>query len=300
MQNLINIPTRFFYWILPLALGSSTLFADTIKLSENSAWDFGIQALYLKTSFSDGFAFLEDTTVNLNTDKRNALKLNWGWGFKLEGSYHFCPNSDLNLNLYHYKKSTKGSFVFRANPTADVYTVTPDWDAVNLELGESIHLNEITNLRLHGGLQYAQMKTKYHSHGTDPIRGPGIERDMLKYSGVGPRMGVDMSVGLIKNGISAYFGGDVAMLVGRSKFTFKETFLPHFSSGSRPTDVVPEIGLKIGARYDYAIPCGDVVFDLGYMFVNYFNALNFHDDFNASETNFALNGLYVGVKLILG
>lgn len=300
-KHIFSKAHRLFYLILPVAFGCSSLFAGTINFLQNSAWDFGLQALYLKPSYTDGFAYVDDTRVDTNTDKRNPLKLNWGWGFKAEGSYHFCPNSDLNLNWYHYKKSSDGTFVFRTNPTADNYTVTPGWDAVNVEFGQSIHFDQIKNLRLHGGLQYAQIRTKYVGQGIDPIAGPGIEDDSMQYTGVGPRIGADLTVGLFRNCLSAYFGGDAAMLVGRSQFHFNETFgTPYSTSGSRPTVVVPEVGLKIGAKYGYTIPGSNLVFDVGYLLVNYFNALHLRDDFVASESNFALSGWYAGIKWNIG
>lgn len=292
--------TRLICLILPVTFCCSPLFAQN-NPPQQPTWVVGIQALYLKPSYSDAFAYLDDTRIAPNTDERNPLKLNWGLGFKLEGAYHFCPNSDLDLNWYHFKKSANGTFVFRTNPTADHYTVRPEWNAVNLEFGQAIRFDQIKLLRFHGGLQYAQLETQYHGNGIDPITGPGVENSTMKYNGVGPRIGMDMSVGLMNTDFSAYFGSDVAMLVGRSRFNFNETFGTSFSvSGSRPTVVVPELGLKIGARYDYAMCSSHLLFDVGYMFVNYFNVLHLRDDFSASETNFALNGLYAGVKWGVG
>lgn len=299
--TIFNKAPRLLCWLLPATLCCSPLFADTTNLTHKPAWDFGIQALYLKPSFTSGFAYLEDTRVAPNTDRRNPLKQNWGWGFKVEGSYHFCPDSDVDLNWYHYKNSSGGTFVYQTNPTADHYTFTPEWNAVNLEFGQAIHFNQIKNLRLHGGLQYAQLKTTYHAEGTDPIKGHGTKLETMQYNGVGPRIGMDLSVGLIKNvDLSAYFGGDIAILVGHSNFHFNETFFPYTTSGSRPTVVVPEMGLKIGAKYDYAMCGGHLLFDVGYLLVNYFNALDLRSDFVASESNFALNGLYAGIKWGVG
>lgn len=287
------------FCLLPLVFCSTSVLANANKvdLVQTSAWDIGIQALYLKPSYTDGLAYLDNTRVGTNTDKRNSLHLDWGWGFKAEGSYHFC-NNDVNLNWYHYKKSSDGSFVFRTNPTADTYTIKPQWDAVNLEFGQSFHLDVDKILRLHGGLQYAQIKTTYHGNGIDTVAGPGTENDDLKFDGIGPRIGADMTVGLFGSGLYGYFGGDTAMLVGKSRFDFNETFGTGYAiSGSRPTAVVPELGLKIGAKYEYAVNCNNkLIFDAGFMLVNYFNALNLSDDFNDSESNFALNGWYLGIK----
>jgi hypothetical protein len=296
-KKLLKFTPRFIFSLLPLVICSSPVMANKMNLVQKPVWDFGVQALYLKSSYTDGLAYGDDTRIAENTDKRNPLHLDWGWGFKAEGSYHFC-NNDVNLNWYHYRKSSNGSFVFRTNPTADTYTLTPQWDAVNLEFGQTIHVDTDKTLRLHGGLQYAQIKTTYHGSGTDPIAGPGVENDSMKYDGIGPRIGADMTVGILRPGLYAYFAGDAAMLVGKSQFTFNETFGETFAiSGSRPTAVVPEVGLKIGAKYEYDMTChGKLIFDAGYMVVNYFNALSLTDNFNDSESNFALNGWYLGLK----
>lgn len=307
MQKHTNKSARLFYLLLPLAACCNPVFANHMNVPpqqtwDHPAWDLGIQALYLKPSYTDGLAYLNDTRVDVNTDRRNPVHLRWGWGFKAEASYHFCPNSDVNLNWYHYKKSSDGSFVFRTNPTADEYSITPDWDAINLEFGHSIHFDRIKTLRLHGGFQYARIKTTYQGNGIDPIFGPGTEDSFMKYTGVGPRIGTDLSVGLMDDGkFAAYFGGDAALLVGKSKFDFSETFATPFAiSGSRPTVVVPVMGLKVGARYDWVTCYGDLAFDAGYMIVNYFNPLHLSDDFDAHESNFALNGWYAGINWKMG
>lgn len=85
--------------IFALTLGSSATFAGTmgpVCVPENStvpckhsAWSVGAQALYLQPRFS-GADFL-GTTVDASQDNLNYANANdnWGWGFRLEGSYQF-------------------------------------------------------------------------------------------------------------------------------------------------------------------------------------------------------------------
>ncbi len=284
-----------------LLLNSSGLFAanlDTVCLTQcgSAAWDFGIQALYLKPSYSGEYAYLNDTRVSPHVDRRNALEANWDWGFKLEGSYHFNPNNDLNLNWYHYKQPTTGSFVFRTNPTADVYTHEPTWNAVNLEVGQYARFNEMNILRLHGGLQYAQLKTTYEGHGTDPITGPGTENVFMQYYGVGPRVGADIIIYSANTGLAFAAKGAAAMLAGDRKFNYSETFGVGYATSGSNFAVVPEAELKLEGQYNYITSVGTFNVTLGYLFVNYFNALADHDEFEAAETDLAFNGPYLGIK----
>jgi hypothetical protein len=96
---------------------------------------------------------------------------------------------------------------------------------------------------------------------------------------------------------SAYFGGDASLLVGRSNFNFNETFgTPYAISGSRSNVIVPEVGLKIGAKYDYPLACSHLIFDAGYLVINYFDPLHLSNNFDATESSFALNGWYGGIR----
>ncbi len=68
------------------------------------------------------------------------------------------------------------------------------------------------------------------------------------------------------------------------------------ANGSRTT-VVPEVEAKLGAMYNYAMGSGDLTLDVGYMVVNYFDALQFAPASDTS-TNFSLHGPYFGAKWV--
>jgi len=61
---------------------------------ERSAWDLGVDALYLRSEDNNGVG-----AVNANS-----FRAKYGWGFRLEGSYHFGTGNDATVNWAHYNK----------------------------------------------------------------------------------------------------------------------------------------------------------------------------------------------------
>lgn len=185
-----------------LALSSSAVFAGTMGPictpgnvtvpCERTAWDFGVQALYLQTlstgnedfnrfdrGFGTGFGTGFDNGFDRGFDRRRNYDDNWSWGFKLEGSYHFHTGNDLNVNWYHldgrrHKRhdndNDNDDFFFDgfSNTGFDNSGFGFDegnrnrfrsrWDAVNIELGQHVDFSEWKVIRFHGGAQFARIE----------------------------------------------------------------------------------------------------------------------------------------------
>ncbi|MFC3909844.1 Lpg1974 family pore-forming outer membrane protein [Legionella dresdenensis] len=258
---------------------------------ERTAWDFGVQALYLEPVVDGYYGYQTTTTGNYYNDANP----DWGWGFKLEGSYHFNTGNDLNVNWYHYNKNNTHTYnvtdLVTPGATSSVYTrIEPKWDAVNAEFGQHVDFGEFKNIRFHGGVQYARIE-----HEDKALIGTSYYSGTTKFNGFGPRLGADMSYDL-GNGFAVYGNGATALLVGTGKF---RGLTPTMGTGSvygygSRTEMVPELEGKLGATYTYAMAQGDLGLDVGYMWVNYFNAQ--HAGFVQSD--FALNGPYVGLKWV--
>ncbi len=154
-----------------LILGSSALSAGTmgpacvpgsvtIPCAQN-AWDFGAQALYLRPSFSSDFVYFNESYFDTSTSsKENQVHTNWDWGFQIEASYHFSTGNDVNVNWYYYDVTNHSNF---ATDTGSVRTasVTPRWNAVNLEIGQLMSFDENKSFRYHAGVQFSQVKVSY-------------------------------------------------------------------------------------------------------------------------------------------
>lgn len=298
----------------------------------SSAWDFGVHALYLKPSYngelsrgatftnsSDTFAGITETVVNNSNVIENNVA--WTWAFNLEASYHFNTGNDLNLNWYHLSHKTTSnsgasafSNFFVAPPTFTAVSlqasVEPSWDAVNLEFGQHVDFSEHKKIRFHGGAQYARIHTATAFTGTSftTTQGLGITssdveilNNDITYNGFGPRLGADLSYKLSK-GFAVYANGATALLVGKSNFSqihnnIITTSTPRISdttdtlNGSR-TAIVPELEGKLGLNYTYLMRHGELTFDAGYLWINYFNA----QTIAVNDSDFGVQGPFLGVK----
>lgn len=300
---------------------------------ERTAWLFGAQALYLQPSFGgnglgySSFSYGTDsfgTTVGAGTSTNTIYNKypEWSWGFKIEGAYLFGSGSDINLNWYHLNNTTEGYLprgsLFSGNAPglyAGFIKVEPDWDAVNAEFGQHIDFDETKMMRIHGGINFSRVKTTFTNY---PRLSPGsgalfVTKDTISYNGVGPRIGDDFTY-LLGHGLGVYAKGAASVLIGEAKqqvFGYQNLVFPQsFSTGnyvqSNHSVVIPELEAKLGLQYDYPTAQGMWGFDLGYMWVNYFNTLvsqtgsGLAGSASSSSTtaNFNLNGLYFGVKWV--
>lgn len=303
--------------IAALVLGSQLAFAGTMGPvcapgnvtvpCEQQAWDVGIQALYLKPGFNDQDGYIGQFSNPLIT--HGTLVDNesvWGWGFKLEGSYHFNTGNDLTLNWYHLHDNSD-TRVFPVNYTPlnglpntndETYTLNPHWDAVNAEFGQHVDMNNVVNLRFHGGAQYARANVESSTIG-EVTDGPRYSfGETNKFNGFGPRVGADVNIALGK-GLGLYVDGAGAILAGTSKinqtFTTNITGLNLVALNGSTTAIVPALDAKLGFNYNVVLGQGNLLIDAGYMWVNYFNAIT---TTQLDSSDFGVQGPYFGVKWI--
>ncbi len=313
-----------------LALSSSAVFAGTMGPvcsavnvtvpCESTAWDVGARALYLQPVYSGGgYSYAAINNNNRYLDYNNT----WGWGFMVEGSYHFETGSDANLNWYHFSRSANksytvnnagglGNLVSVTNTTTGNISTDPKWDAVNLEFGQHVDFGEKKDIRFHGGVQYARIANTTtlsatltgaitsvagNAAGTYSV---SVQRKPT-YNGFGPRVGADMGYAW-GNGLGVYANGAMALLAGSSKVAISATDNQGNSltqSASKST-IAPELEAKLGLSYDYAVAQGDLTLDLGWMWVNYWNVTQSVAGIGplsvAQEGGFGVQGLYFGLK----
>lgn len=296
-----------------LALSSSAVFAGTMGPvctpgnvtvpCERTAWNFGADALYLEVMNNDPYEYYAYPGTNGQTNYRD-LANKYGWGFKIEGSYHFSTGNDINVNWYHVNANRTvdlaGATYAGTTSVVDLGNATfkPRWDQVNIEVGQFIDFGEYKDLRIHAGAQYSNIQRKQFSNFSATTAGvstPYFAFQHLRYNGFGPRVGADLTYGF-GNGLAVYGDAAAAVLVGTSKYDVSispssSTILNSYSSHRA---VVPELDTKLGIKYDYAMPQGDLTLDVGWLVVNYFNARQRY----TTKGDVALQGLYFGLKYV--
>lgn len=314
-----------------IAVGSSTVFAGTmgpVCTPENATvpckstgWDVGIQAIYLQPLYSNS------ELNNLNIGSASGVRVfqkypnDFDWGFRLEGSYHFNTGNDLNLNWTHWEEPNElrihpapGSVAGQTQASISEYRYRgSDFDQVNVEFGQHVDFGANKNIRFHGGLQYAKIDvTLINRQIVAGLLPPDNESNgdisitnLYQYSGIGPRIGADMSYDFL-NGFALYANAATALLVGDTKYSDNAPF----NTFSRPvrssyTALVPELEAKMGATYTYGMAQGNLIFDAGYMITNYFSPLHENDlslstlTFNTRpNSDFGLMGPYAGFKYV--
>ena len=324
-----------------IALGSTAAFAGTMGPvcsavnvtvpCENTAWDFGGRALYLQPTSDIGFG--TNTNSFQNQTASFGADPSWGWGFQLEGSYHYSTGNDFNLNWYHFRSGgTTNTYAqdvaFGALEGGDATAIgagtaastSPAWDQVNMEFGQHVDFGENKFVRLHGGMNFSRVGNQGYSYYVDGDATPVVDNIVTNqtvngsavFNGFGPRVGMDLNYEW-GNGVGVYATGALSVLAGSSKssvsYTDWTTSNNAFNVGYNHAAVIPELDAKLGAMYTYAMAQGDLSLDIGWVWAHYTNALAINsattstavtatNAVNDMRTDFGIQGLYFGMKWV--
>lgn len=294
---------------------------DVTVPCEQNLWDLGVQALYLKPISDRNYRFIPSGPVATVGSVRE-VEADWGWGYRLEGSYHYSTGSDITANWLHYDVESnlpgyRGSFIsIFSNPPLVVSDyrlfLENKFDQVNLVMGQHVDMGLLKDARFYGGFQYANIRvngTNYYN----PTRAVAVAtngvRDLNRtdYNGVGPTIGIDYAYALTQ-GLSVTANTSTSILYGTGRINQGTTYgsglvLTNFYASKKL--VVPSFEAKLGANYAYPLWEGVLNLQGGYQVVNYFDALQ---NIQVSVTNvasgvvtsrdFGLYGPYFGLKWI--
>lgn len=299
----------------------------------DNVWSVSASALYLKPSFGGNglgyssfgnYAGADNQQVISTTNGTNYIyniEPNRRFGFQIGGAYHYTCVNDLTLDWYHLYESVNDHL-----PDTSMFSGSVDgyyagdielaskWDAVNLELGQDIHWRTNELLKLHAGLGYARIKNTFTNYPKLFLTSSPyfVSRDIISYSGMGPRFGVDFSH-LFNNGLSIYLKTAGSLLLGRARQAitgYKDDvnsiygIIPYGTNNfvsSNSNIIVPEVEAKLGVNYEYKLPNeSSLDFNLGYMWMTYMRAIVVYSGIGIvgssigapNSTHFDLNGAY--------
>jgi hypothetical protein len=302
------------------------------------AWELDAAALYIQPSFGgNGLGYTsynnyagannEQTIyVNHGTDSMNNITPKWGFGFELEGNYVCDTGNDYNIHWSHLDNNVDNNLPFTSLFSGSVdgffasrLEIATRWDTVYIEAGKRFNFNNQRLLRLHAGLEYSQIKnafTNYPKLFISSAQPYFISKDTLTYKGLGPRGGIDFAYAF-HNGISLYGKTAGSVLVGIAKQSisgYRDYFSTAYAANqifgvnnyklSNKNVVVPKLEAKLGVAYDKRLKLGNLGVDLGYLWIDYLNAVTSYTGTGAifssigipATSNFNLNGLYLGIN----
>lgn len=287
---------------------------------DSSGWNVSIEALYLKNMYNANF--LSGINIGSGSGVRiiAPMAYDFEWGFLLGIGYQYGAGSDINVNWMEWHDPNQirlappvGTLATSPGSTlANLFYETSKIDVVNLELGQKIELGQVKDIRLHGGLQFANIRSTPMSTSTitggvgpdAPFNGTSSYTEKYSMRGVGPRVGADLSYN-IYSPFALYANAATALLVGKTKYADDASY----TDTSRPVrsnfqTIVPEFEGDVGAKYTYGLAQGSVIIDVGYKVINYLEPL--HDtNFDLTtftttrnQINYGLQGPHAGLKWV--
>ncbi|MCE3045290.1 MULTISPECIES: Lpg1974 family pore-forming outer membrane protein [Legionella] len=293
---------------------------DVTVPCEAKQWDLGIQALYLQPIYSASRGYRLGGTLlsNLSSTYYNDVDPDWGWGYRLEGSYHFRTGNDITATWMHYDADSKLGPYFGPFYVATTQSFIPGtyrqyvdnrFDQVNVVMGQHVDFGLLKNARFYGGLQYADIQVDATNYYNLPLTVQaatfGIRTfNNTDFNGVGPVIGIDYSYDLSPSfSITANTAGSI--LYGTSRINRADVYnvgLVALNDYGSKHSIVPSFEAKLGANYAYPVAQGVLNIQGGYHVLNYFNALQ-DVEFQCctrvvAYSDFGLYGPYLGLKWV--
>lgn len=214
---------------------------------EKSAWDLGVDALYMRA---------DDTQFS------QTARPKMGWGFALEGSYHFGTGNDVTLNWGHFKKSTDG--IVTRTPAVggaqDRANVESKFDIVNFEFGQHVDFGENVDVRFQGGVQYVSAEDNLYTFEAAAAAANNTTNN-FKLTGWGPRAGAKMTYNF-GNGFGVYGDGNMALIMGKVETTTAANGGASATATAHGTTLGYDA--TVGVKYTHAMAQGDLTARLGW------------------------------------
>lgn len=332
--------------VLPFAYAHATP-----KLNGAAPFEINIPSLAPGFEFSGTGYWLQPTASNvyysvLTTPlpipspswRNKAIDHKHSWSYGLVARYIFpCSGNDIRLS-WDYLNTTDSNTTVASNTqfVAPIYEVGPpggqiraisgrikfNYDVINLDAGQFVNIGcRHIQLRLFGGLSGVYIKQEFNNVYRD--NGPTFvvhEENDSKYTGVGPRFGVDTTYYLgCGFGVVGHIAGSlyVGKLESDTHFTSVSNALAALGipvnhqriSADDTTQVVPSLDAKLGLNYAYQLCNTTLTVEAGYFVASYINAINqFHPSsvvtaielgtvavatMGQTHSNFGVNGPYI-------
>lgn len=290
-------------------------------------WSIAGKALYFKpVGAVENYPQMHATSMTTGNNVYIGSQFPYSWGVNIDAVYFLDSKYDVSVNWYNLNSSTSYvtqksspmtvSFAVLGSATINSMDIqsnsTADWNAINLEFGRKTTLDNILNLRIHAGGQYARIKTTntFKSVANVSVNTVIFDANNIyanansgyksTINAFGPRIGLDLSrklgYGNHMTGFDIYAKGATSVLAGPNNYKSNTKVLnnPIINVSSSNTSIIPEFEGKLGVNYDHSMNSGTLSFDAGWMWLSYLNLNSNNQGF--LNSNFSVEGLYFGLR----
>lgn len=285
---------------------------DVTVPCEAKKWDIGAQALYLQPTYTNGKGYEFNPEHGFNS-----VRPRWGWGYRIQGSYHFHTGNDITMTFIHYDKNSDRNGYAGEIPFAFAFEpfrlrLENQFDQVNLVLGQHVDMSAWKKVRFYGGLQFGKIRVDTTNQFL--VVPPGLVRRSVSslqrfqnadFEGVGPVVGVDYAYNLFQ-GFSVTGNAATSLLYGVNRYVSGYISGPSFVVNAIDSHsqriVVPTMEAKLGLKYTHEWIEGTLNLEGGFQAINYFNALETRRPFGVTNhiasSDFGLYSPYFGATWV--
>lgn len=261
---------------------------------EVSAWDVGGEALYYRNEGSNLATFLENNHSIQALPGQTIPNQDWGWGFRIEGSYHFSTGNDVTVNWARWDNELDTVATAQFGPIVVGDTIHNDakFDIVNIEFAQTLQFGEKVNVRGHAGVQYANLTERF-SNTTVANNGQRFnDTDTFSVEGWGPRIGVDgmYNMSSMMDGFGVFAKTGLAIISSEVEKVFSPNSIitPGQTGSVSHRKNIVAANVSIGANYTRTIAQGDITAKVAWESLNYVNAAIANGDLSWSGVSFGL------------
>ncbi|MAZ39956.1 MAG: hypothetical protein CMF49_07525 [Legionellales bacterium] len=280
-----------------------------------SAWSFGIEALYMKPSNATfQYVQISNQSTPTQTHQNNSVNPSSDWGGEFDATYHFAGNSrDIEVALMNLDVDNTGSTQIQDGQMSDPFGISNRFtdsanadmdnsvDAVDVVFGQTFKIGPVVTMRPFGGVRYADLESNnvaqyFNSQASAPAQGNG--RINSEFVGFGPRAGLDASFH-VSSRISVVGTVGASLLVGDIDTKLTTTAYqdnPQIIDNNESRASVPELDAKLGINYQQKLSANNSLdIQVGYQVVDYFDVIN-KDFIDASTINTVSNSDDLGFQ----
>jgi Legionella pneumophila major outer membrane protein precursor len=255
------------------------------------------------------YLYVQPTGDQMYSDLNKNNK--FGDGFFIAAGYHFGNDYDVTANWTFFKEDTF-QYVIPSLPSAVIDGAisrersNDRFHSVNLEFGQTSHWGESVRARFHTDINFTRIS-----------RGREFLYDQYqfdqRFTGLGPRVGLDLSYYIGDSGLALVGQGNIVVLVGQAKIDGTQYVLNEdnvleavgsINASSRVT--TPGFEFRTGLEYEFELSTGFLAIEVGYQWASYLQALlrpNFAQApalggafVGGDQNSFGYNGVYAGLR----